>query len=182
MSKKLAVVGVGRRWLHGAPFFHMKYVSILLVIFAAHAAGQQSELAAGRASYQSGEFKQAVAHFQLALHADPRNAESNYWLGRSYETLADIATPFGRKYRFLARTHLTRAAELAPGRSEYRSELFEFLLDSGRQHQARDILLRSAESDPDYEYMLLRFQQTRRLNASVNAWLTRFFQLGTAWH
>jgi len=160
----------------------MKYVSILLVIFAAHAVGQQSELAAGRASYQSGEFKQAVAHFQLALHADPRSAESNYWLGRSYETLADIATPFGRKYRFLARTHLTRAVELAPGRSEYRSELFEFLLDSGRQHQARDILLRSAESDPDYEYMLSRFQQTRRLNASLNGWLARFSQLGTAWH
>jgi len=160
----------------------MKYVSILLVIFAAQSMGQQSELAAGRAYYQSGEFKQAVAHFQLALNADPRSAESNYWLGRSDQTLADIATPFGRKYRSLARTHLTRAAELAPGRPEYRSELFEFLLDSGHQNQARDILLRSAESDPDYESMLARFQQTRRLNASLNAWITRFFELGTAWH
>jgi hypothetical protein len=102
--------------------------------------------------------------------------------GRSYETLADIATPFGRKYRSLARTHLTRALELAPGRSEYRGELFEFLLDCGRQNQARDILLQSAESDPDYEYMLSRFQQTRRLNASLNGWLARFSQLGTAWH
>jgi tetratricopeptide (TPR) repeat protein len=160
----------------------MRYVSILLVIFAGHATGQQSELDAGRAYYQSGEFKQAVAHFQLALHADPRSAESNYWLGRSYETLADIATPFRQKYRSLARTHLTKAAELAPGRSEYRSELFEFLLDSGRQNLARDILVRSAESDPDYEYMLARFQQTRRLNASLNAWLTKVFQLTTAWH
>ena len=164
------------------PVFHMRYLSILLVIFAGHAIGQQSELAAGRAYYQSGEFKQAVAHFQLALHADPRSAESNYWLGRSYETLADIATPFGRKYRSLAHTHLTKAAELAPGRSEYRSELFEFLLDFGRQNQARDILLRSAESDPDYEYMLSRLRQTRRLNASLNAWLTKVFQLTTAWH
>jgi tetratricopeptide (TPR) repeat protein len=160
----------------------MRYVSILLVIFATHAIGQQSEFAAGRAYYQSGEFKQAAAHFQLALDADPRSAEFNYWLGRSYETLADIATPFGRKYRSLARRHLTRAAELAPGRSDYRSELFEFLLDSGCQNQARDILLRSAESDPDYEYMLSRFQQTRRLNASVNAWLTKAFQIPTAWH
>jgi len=188
------------------PVFSMKNVSILLVIFAAQAIGQQSDLAAsippasptqssrsivsgqhsefaaGRASYLSGEFKQAVAHFQLALQADPRSAESNYWLGRSYETLADIATPFGRKYRSLARTHLTRAAELAPGRPEYRSELFEFLLDSGRQNQARDLLVRSAESDPDYEYMLARFQQTRRLNAALNSWLTKAFQLPTAWH
>ena len=160
----------------------MRYLSILLAIFAGHATGQQSELAAGRAYYQSGEFKQAVAHFQLALHADPRSAESNYWLGRSYETLADIATPFGRKYRSLAHTHLTKAAELAPGRDDYRSELFEFLLDSGRQNQARDILVRSAESDPDYEYMLSRLRQTRRLNASLNAWLTKVFQLTTAWH
>lgn len=159
----------------------MKNVSILLVIFAALAVGQQSELAAGRASYQSGEFKQAVAHFRIALQADPHSAESNYWLGRTYETLADIATPFGRRYRSLACAYLTKAAELEPGRPEYRSELFEFLLDSGRQNQARDLLVRSAESDPDYEYMLSRFQQARRLNASLDAWLTKAFQLTTAW-
>ena len=145
------------------------------------AIAQHSELTAGKADYRSGEFKKAAAHFQLALTADPHNAEPHYWLGRTYETLADIATPFGHKYRSLARTHLIAATELAPGQPEYRHELFEFLLDSGDERRARDILLHSAESDPEYDSMLSRFQQTRRLNASFNGRLTWLFQLATTW-
>jgi predicted Zn-dependent protease len=102
-------------------------------------------------------------------------------LGRSYETLADIATPFGRKYRALARTHLTRATELAPNHPEYRRELFEFLLDAGDQRRALAVLLASAESDPDYDSMLYRFAQTGRLNTTLDGRLTRLFQLATAW-
>jgi tetratricopeptide (TPR) repeat protein len=159
----------------------MNNFSILLVSLVSLAAAQPSELAAGKAYYQSGEFKQAVAHLQLALKADPRSAESDYWLGRSYETLADIATPFGRKYRALARTHLTRATELAPNHPEYRRELFEFLLDAGDQRRALAVLLASAESDPDYDSMLYRFAQTGRLNTTLDGRLTRIFQLATAW-
>jgi Flp pilus assembly protein TadD len=160
----------------------MRHLAILLLALVGPAFAQQSELTAGKVHYQSGEFKKAAAHFQLAFVADPRNPEPHYWLGRTYETLADIATPFGRKYRSLARTHLTAAAELAPAHPEYRRELFEFLLDSGDQRRARDLLLSSAESDPDYDSMLSRFQQTRRLNASFNGRLTSLFQLVTAWH
>jgi tetratricopeptide (TPR) repeat protein len=154
----------------------MTYLSILL-IFAA-----QSHMAAGRASYQSGEFSQAAAQFERALRTNPASAESHYWLGRSYETLADIATPFGRKYRSLARTHLTRAAELAPARSEYRRELLEFLLDAGDQRQAFAILVEWAESGPEYDYMLSRVTHTQRLNASFNARICKLFGLATAWH
>lgn len=160
----------------------MKNLAILLMFSIAPAIAQQSELSAGKDSYRSGDFKTAAAHFEIALHADPRSAESSYWLGRSYETLADIATPFGRRYRSLASDYLSKAAELAPARPEYRHELFEFLLDSGRERQALGILLSSAESDPEYEYMLARFRQTQRLNASLLGRLARLSQLATAWH
>jgi len=146
------------------------------------AAAARSEMALGRADYQSGEFRRAAAHFQQALRSAPQSADAHYWLGRSYETLADVATPFGRRYRSLARKHLTRAAELAPARSDYRHELFEFLLDTGKRRQARAILLSCAESDPDYEYMLARFDQAQRLNTSFRGRATKVFGLATAWH
>jgi tetratricopeptide (TPR) repeat protein len=146
---------------------------IPLVAFATQALAQASELAAGRQSYRDGEFKAAIVHLQHALKADPNDGACNYWLGRSYESLADISTPFGARYRSLARKHLTRAAELAPGRLEYRHELFEFLLDGNQERQALNILLTSAESDPDYEYMLSRLQQVRNVNSSVYARLGR---------
>jgi tetratricopeptide (TPR) repeat protein len=156
------------------------YIPMLLAALSLQATAQQSELAAGRASYRDGEFHQAVAHLQRALSSDPNDAASHYWIGRSYETLADIATPFGARYRKLARTYLTKAAELAPTQPEYRRELFDFLLDSpnfshSEQRQAVAILLASAEADPDYEYLRSRFEEARKVNSSVNALLSRLF-------
>ena len=150
-----------------------RYILILLVTLASCAYAHTSEFAAGRASYSEGEFRQAVVHFQRALQDEPRDAACNYWLGRSYETLADIAIPFGGKYRSLARTYLTKALELEPNRPEYRRELFDFLVDSdGFSHserlQAMGILLASAETDLDYDYMRSRFDQACKLNSSAN--------------
>jgi tetratricopeptide (TPR) repeat protein len=156
----------------------MKLVWYILLVTPAIA--QQSELATGRDFYRAGEFKSAVAHFQLALNANPKDAASNYWMGRSYETLADISTPFGRKYRSLARTYLTTAAELAPNRPEYRRDLFDFLLDANQQRQASGILRAAAESDPDYEYMLSRLEQSRKVNSSVNGRVCSVFRVLTA--
>jgi tetratricopeptide (TPR) repeat protein len=51
-----------------------------------------------RAYYTEGEFKKAVAHFQLSLKVDPNDAESYYWMGMSYQVLADIDFPFAGKY------------------------------------------------------------------------------------
>ena len=156
------------------------HIPMLLAIFGSLAPAQPSEAAAGRASYREGEFRKAVAHFQLALQSDPRDAQSHYWIGRSYETLADIALPFGARYRTLAREHLTKAAELAPERPEYRRELFDFLLDGtdfsrSEQQQAAGILLASAESDPEYQYLRLRFEEARKANSSINGRLSRLF-------
>src|SRR6266852_3813700 len=111
----------------------MKYyfsVVIFLAALSSEAAAQGSEFATGRAYYTEGEFKKAAAHFQLALKVNPNDAESYYWMGMSYQVLGDIAFPFAGKYTSKARVYLTRATELAPGRPDYRRELFEFLLDS----------------------------------------------------
>jgi tetratricopeptide (TPR) repeat protein len=125
-----------------------------------------------------GEFKKAVAHFQLALQANPNDAESYYWMGMSYEVLAEIAFPFAGKYNSKARICLTKAMELAPTRSDYRRELFDFLVDSASRaamRQAADLMRLVPEPDPDYNYMHRRFELGRRANASVDAQLGGLF-------
>ncbi len=156
----------------------MKLLWYLLLVTLAIA--QQSEFATGQSNYRAGDFKVAIAHFQRALDVNPKDAASNYWMGRSYETLADIATPFGRKYRSLARTYLTTAAELAPNRPEYRRELFDFLLDANEQRLALRILKASAETDPEYDYMLARFEQTKKVKSSFNGRVCSAFRVLTS--
>ncbi len=98
----------------------------------------------------------------------------------SYQMLADIAAPFGGKYNAMARVNLTKAAELAPNRLEYRRELFDFLVDSAGSsrsawRQAGDILRTVSESDPGYSGMRRRFEQARRESSSPEARLGRLF-------
>jgi Flp pilus assembly protein TadD len=153
----------------------LAYIFLLaLPIFA-----QQSEFAAGRSSFQAGEFKEAVAHFQRALQDNPKDGASAYWIGRSYETLADMST-FGHGNRSRARAYLTMAVELAPNRSEYRRELFHFLVDNDNLRQAGTVL-QAAESDPEYDEMLNRFREARRRDSSVDGRVSKAFQLVTAW-
>jgi tetratricopeptide (TPR) repeat protein len=158
----------------------MNLTILALVVFCGSAAGQRSEIETGRGYYTEGEFKKAAAHIQLALKTDPNNAESYYWLGMSYQRLADIALPFGGRYNAKARECLTRAVELAPGRPDYRGELFEFLLDPGASsrsaiRQAAGILQTTPESDPDYSYMRGRFESESKANSSADARLGRLF-------
>jgi tetratricopeptide (TPR) repeat protein len=161
----------------------MKFYFFLLIFLAAlssEAASQGSEFATGRAYYVEGEFKKAAAHFQLALKVNPNDAESYYWMGRSYQVLADIASPFDYKYKSKARINLTKAMELAPERSDYRRELFDFLVDSGgssrgAMRQAADLMRTVPEPDPDYNYMHRRFELERRVNASADTRLGRLF-------
>src|SRR5215467_12267715 len=98
-----------------------------LAAYDVHAADRSPEFAAGRAYYSDGEFRKAAAHFQLALKADPDDAEACYWAGMAYQRLADISTPFGGRYNSKARQYLSRAAELSPNRPDYRLELFNHL-------------------------------------------------------
>ena len=155
------------------------FVLILLAALGSEAADRGSEFATGRAYYTEGEFKKAVVHFQLALKVNPDDAESNYWLGMSYQVLADIASPFDHKYKSKARIYLTRAVELAPTRPDYRRDLFDFLVDSGSSRaaarQAADLLRAVPESDAAYSYMHQRFERERRANASADARLGRLF-------
>jgi tetratricopeptide (TPR) repeat protein len=153
---------------------------ILLAALGASAASLRSECATGRACYIDGEFKRAVTHFQLALKANPADADSYYWIGMSYQAQADIAFPFGGKYASKARLNLTRATELAPGRLDYRRELFECLLNSAGSsrsalRQAAGILRAVAPNDPDYERMRQQFDEASKAYASADARLGRLF-------
>ena len=159
----------------------MKLNLSAIILFAAlggEAAGQESEFAAGRAYYTEGEFKKAAAHFQLALKANPNDAESCYWTGMSYQVLADIAFPFSGKYISQARFYLTKATELAPGRLDYRKELFDFLLHSAGSsraaaRQAADLLRAVPEPDPEYNYMHQEFERESTANTAADARLGR---------
>lgn len=155
----------------------MKLVYLFLLALPIFA--QQSEFAAGRSSFQAGEFKTAIAHFRQALDGNPNDHASAYWMGRSYETLADIST-FGRGHRAQARRYLTRAVELAPKQPEYRRELFHFLVDNDNLRQA-ELVLEKAESDPEYDSMLNRIREARHRNSSVDGRVSKAFQLVTAW-
>jgi tetratricopeptide (TPR) repeat protein len=154
-------------------------ILMLLAVLGSEAATKGSEFATGRAYYVEGEFKKAVAHFQLAMKVNPDDAESCYWMGMSYQILANIALPFDYKYKSKARIYLTRAMELAPGRLDYRRELFDFLTDSGSsrtaRRQAADLLRTVPEPDPDYSYMHQQFEIEKRANASAEARLGRLF-------
>jgi tetratricopeptide (TPR) repeat protein len=155
-------------------------IPILAAAISGQAAGPRSEYDIGRTYYKDGEFKKAAAHFQLALKTNPNDAECHYWTGMSYQVLADIASPLDSRYRSKARLHLTKAMELAPGRQDYRRELFDFLLDSagsqpGALKQAAGILLSVSESDPDYRFMRWQFEREKTADSSVGTRLGRLF-------
>ena len=146
----------------------------LTLVGAVNAAELRTEYATGREYYASGEFKKAAAHFELAVKADPQNAEKHFWLGKSYQVLADIGSPlFGGRSASKARNHLSKALELAPENKEYRQQLFDFLVGSDRSvaalHRAETILHTVAETDPDYPSMQsgLRKEQLQRSSADV---------------
>ena len=114
-----------------------KAVSALLMILGASplmaasisSTSLPSARSIGKAYYHDGEFKKAAAQFRRAIEMNPNDAESHYWMGMSYEKLADIAVPFDGKYRSKARMYLRRAMESPPDRAIYRRELFDSLLD-----------------------------------------------------
>lgn len=161
----------------------MKLKMSVILLFAGlggAAVGQPSEFAIGRAYYAEGEFRKAAAHFELAVQTDPEDAKSYYWLGMSYQILADIGSPLDRKCRSKARANLTKAVELAPGRPDYRWELFASLLDPGNssrlaRRQAAGILRSLPESDPEYVYMRRQFEQERRESSSAEARIAGLF-------
>jgi len=150
----------------------------LLVLFAllsGAAAGQECGISKGRAYYADGQYRQAAAQFESALRDSPDDAALHYWAGMSYQVMADIGAPLDHRYRALALRHLTRAAELAPGDSEYRGELFHFLLDSGHWREAATILRNIDASDPERPSMEREFTRERHANSSAEARVSGVF-------
>jgi tetratricopeptide (TPR) repeat protein len=155
----------------------MKTIPAILILFTvlrAHAADQRDEFETGRACYQEGDFKKAVVHFRLALKADPHDPKLNYWTGRAYQGLGDVALPFSGRYNSKALLYLAKAVDLAPGLPDYRRELFDFLLDSARSSPgslqlAADMLHRTPEYDAEYGFMRERLERESRMAWSREA-------------
>jgi tetratricopeptide (TPR) repeat protein len=161
----------------------MKLAFCIITVFAAfhaNAAERSPEFDEGRAYYAEGDFKKAVVHLQLALKADPDNADANYWTAMAYQRLADIATPFGGKYSSKARRYLSKAVLLSPNRADYRLELFNHVLDSADATHSRPprevgALLSVSESDPEFAEMQRRLESASRQGFSVGFVLDRLF-------
>jgi tetratricopeptide (TPR) repeat protein len=148
-------------------------ICVLLLISAgtASSAESRSPRVAGYREYTAGEFEKAASHFQRALKLQPNDADSYFWLGKSYEMLADIRGPLlGLRASVKARLYLAKALQLAPDNKDYRHELFQLLIVSdhsrGALRQAEDIIQMTPQTDPDYPFMLMRFQQEYQARSS----------------
>ncbi len=152
---------------------NLPYALILLLILscAGWSVEIRSDLAAGQRCYADADFKKAASHFKRAVAADPTAADAHFWLGKSYENLADISGPaLGVRASSKARAHLERAVQLAPANREYRREYFVFLTISdhspGALHEAEAIIQKTPRSDPDYPFMSLQLQEERHARSS----------------
>jgi tetratricopeptide (TPR) repeat protein len=131
---------------------------------AGSSAEPPSARVAGHRDYTAGEFEKAASDFQRALKREPNDADCYFWLGKSYEMLADIRGPLlGLRASVKARLYLTKALQLAPDNNDYRHELFQLLIVSdhapGALRQAENIVQMAPQTDPDYAFMLMRLRQ-----------------------
>ena len=147
------------------------FILILLFAGAIFSAETRGDLEAGRRDYEAAEFKRAAARFERALKAEPNDAVASFWLGKSYQMLADIDGPlFGARASSKARKYLARAVELQPRNQEYRREFFNLLLETGSSPgaltPAESIIRMVPPSDPDYRFMMMRLEQERQARSS----------------
>jgi tetratricopeptide (TPR) repeat protein len=159
---------------------HVAFTLVLIFASGASSAESWRDRDAGHRDYDAAEFKKAASHFQQALKADPNDVDSCFWLGKSYEMLADLSGPLlGTRTSFKARLYLTEAFQLAPNNDDYRHELFEFLIVSdhspGALHLAETIIQVTPKSDPDYPFMQLQWQKECRVRSSAEYRVERAF-------
>ena len=153
------------------PFPFLRLIAVLGVILTSRlsAAVLSDGLQKGKDYYFAGEFKKAIVQFQRTIQAHPNDPEPHCWLGKSYAVLADLNAPIlGARVRRQARQHLTKAVQLAPDSTEYRRELFHFLVGSddawsaGRDAEALLGRMPAAEAeDPGLRWQLQQKQQER---------------------
>ena len=138
---------------------------LLSICYAAGAASLQKD---GEALFDQCEFKAAARVFERALASEPENAQLHFWLGRSYERMADVASPFSaRRTARKAEFHLVAALRRDPRNREYMRELFDFYLDSpewfdGGLTRARMVLERLGPNDEDSETLNRMLAQSRK--------------------
>ena len=161
----------------------MLSISVLLAVSVLRLDSVQRDdnLVVGREYYAKAEFRKAAAHLQAACTKNSV-ADACYWAGMSYETLGDIATPFGCSMNSKAHVYFAKALDLAPGNRIYRNALFAFLLneaDCSRKalREASALLSATPKSDPDYSDMQQRLDDARRFNRSVDVQVGKLFLL-----
>lgn len=154
----------------------------VLLLFAATsgwAATARSSFSAGQKAYERGDMKSAIRRFKESMAASPEDPFYCYWLGRSYEALADIRTPLNRRPISKARRYLEKATELAPENAGYREELFDFLIETDRSDgalgEAKRVLASVPESDPAYPYMAWRLAHARDSVSSAEEQFAQIF-------
>jgi tetratricopeptide (TPR) repeat protein len=162
----------------------LHYTVMLLLVFACAAwpVELRSDRDAGRRSYAAGDFKKAVLNFKRAVAANPNDADSHFWLGKSYEMQADIGgLVLGSRASSKAHAQLAQALQLAPANEEYRREYFDFLVMSdhspGALREAEAIIQMTPRSDPDYPSMSMELQKERDARSSVESRITAAFAL-----
>jgi tetratricopeptide (TPR) repeat protein len=138
---------------------------------AGSSAESPSPRVAGHRDYTAGEFEKAASDFQRALKLEPNDADCYFWLGKSYEMLADIRGPLlGLRASVKARLYLAKARQLARDNKDYRHELFQLLIVSDHSPtalpQAENILQMTPQTDPDYPFMLIRLHQEYQARSS----------------
>ena len=158
----------------------MLLVSVTVVMLAG-ASTNETDMAAGHRFYETAQFANAAARFQIVCRRDGI-AEACYLTGLSYERLGDTKVPFGCSTSRKAQEYYAKAVSLRPDQTEYRDGLFEFLLnyaDCSRTgiRQAAEMVAATPESDPDYPRMRQRLQETVRWNKSLVTRLSNVFLL-----
>jgi tetratricopeptide (TPR) repeat protein len=122
----------------------------------------------GEALFEQCEFKAAARTFEHALAGEPESARLHFWLGKSYERMAEIASPFfARRNARKAQFHLEAAVRRDPGNREYLRELFDLYVDSpewfdGGLARARQILDRLGPEDEDMDTLNTMVAQSRK--------------------
>ena len=137
---------------------------LLAISCAAAAASPQKD---GETLFKQCEFKAAARVFEHALAREPESARLHFWLGRSYERMAELASPlFARRDARKAKFHLEAAVRRDPGNRVFLREMFDFYVESpewfdGGLARARDILERLGP-DEEADTLNMMVAQSRK--------------------
>jgi len=144
----------------------MARTAVILFAISCAAAGASLQRN-GEALFKECEFKAAARVFEHALASEPESPQLHFWLGKSYERMAEAASPFfARRTARKAQFHLEAAVRLEPGNREFLRELFDLYVDSpawfdGGLAQARKIAERLGTDDEDAEALNMMVSQAR---------------------